>query len=253
MTCASCAVRIEKRLNKLDGVAADVNYATEKATVQFDHAVVSEDDLVAAVEAAGYQAVRPAAEAAEPADDTAPLRRRLIVSAVLSAPVLLLAMVDSLQFENWQWLSLNLATPVVLWGAWPFHRAAWVNLRHGTATMDTLVSVGVLAAWLWSVYALFVGEAGTNGMKMPFELIPRGGTRTDHIYLEVAAVVTTFLLAGCSNSVRRPSPSSTATVASDMCRSRNSRQDSGSWSGPVRRSPPMGSSKKGPPRSTCRC
>ena len=198
MTCASCAVRVEKRLNRLEGVKAHVNYATEKATVAFDRDAVSEDDLIAAVEAAGYQAVRPVADetTAEAPDETAPLRFRLIVSAILSTPVLLMAMISAFQFENWQWLSLNLATPVVLWGAWPFHRAAWINLRHGTATMDTLVSVGVLAAWLWSVYALFLGEAGMNGMKMPFELIPEAGAGIDHIYLEVAAVVTTFILAG---------------------------------------------------------
>jgi len=201
MTCASCAVRVEKKLNKLDGVAAQVNYATEKASVEFDPATVSEDDLVAAVESAGYQAIRPveaaaAADAADSVDDTAPLRWRLILSAALSAPVLVLAMVPALQFENWQWLSLNLATPVVLWGAWPFHRAAWVNLRHATATMDTLISVGVLAAWLWSLYALFFGDAGANGMKMPFELVPERGGGVHQIYLEVGAVVTTFMLAG---------------------------------------------------------
>src|SRR5204863_4958774 len=145
--------------------------------------------LVEAVEAAGYSATLPAAErptadAPAEADETAPLRRRLIVSALLSVPALLLSMIPALQFDNFQWLSLQLATPVVLWGAWPFHRAAWTNLKHGAATMDTLVSVGVLAAWLWSLYALFLGDAGMNDMRMSFDLIPRAGGTGDEIYLE---------------------------------------------------------------------
>jgi P-type Cu+ transporter len=200
MTCASCANRVERRLNDLDGVTASVNYATEKATVSFDADAVAPDELVAAVEAAGYQAVLPTeAPADEPAeaDETAPLRRRLLISALLSAPVLALAMIRPLQFDNWQWLSLQLATPVILWGAWPFHRAAWANLRHGAATMDTLISMGVLAAWGWSLYALFLGDAGMPDMRMSFDLIPdRAGAGASEIYLEVGAVVTTFLLAG---------------------------------------------------------
>jgi P-type Cu+ transporter len=201
MTCASCANRVERRLNKLDGVSATVNYATEKATVEFDPAAVAPEQLVEAVEAVGYGAALPAAatddaEAGPGEDASAPLRRRLVLSAVLSAPVLLLSMIPALQFDNWQWLALQLATPVVLWGAWPFHRAAWANLRHGAATMDTLVSVGVLAAWGWSLYALFVGDAGTTGMRMELELLPSPGAATDEIYLETAAVVTTFILAG---------------------------------------------------------
>jgi P-type Cu+ transporter len=202
MTCASCANRIERKLNTLDGVSASVNYATEKATVDFDPAAVEPAQLVAAVAAAGYRAALPATEPtpapAEPEerDETAPLRNRLLVSAVLSLPVLLIAMIPALQFDNWQWLSLQLATPVVLWGAWPFHRAAWANIRHGAATMDTLVSLGVLAAWLWSLYALFLGDAGANGMRMPFDLIPKAGAGGDQIYLDTASVVTTFILAG---------------------------------------------------------
>ena len=198
MTCASCANRIERKLNKLDGVSASVNYATEKASVQFDAAAVEPEALVAAVESAGYQAVLPSREEepAEKLDATAPLRRRLVVSGVLSAPLLALTMIGPLQFDNWQWLSLQLATPVVLWGAWPFHRAAWANLKHATATMDTLISVGVLAAWLWSLYALFLGDAGDPGMRMVFDLIPDSAGGTHEIYLEVAAVVTTFILAG---------------------------------------------------------
>jgi Cu+-exporting ATPase len=201
MTCASCANRIERRLNKLDGVTASVNYATEKARVDFDPGAVRPEQLVAAVEAAGYQAALPATETApagapaEP-DETAPLRRRLILAALLSVPALLMAMVPALQFDNFQWLSLNLVTPVVLWAAWPFHRAAWANLRHGAATMDTLISVGTLAAWLWSLYALFLGDAGMNDMRMAFDVIPKAGAGADQIYLETAGIVTTFLLAG---------------------------------------------------------
>jgi Cu+-exporting ATPase len=197
MTCASCANRIERKLNKLDGVTATVNYATEKASVEFDEAVAP-DQLLEAVEAAGYRAELPSAEPAGPAEERPdePLRRRLILSGVLSLPVLLISMVPAFQFDNWQWLALNLATPVVLWGAWPFHQAAWANLRHGTATMDTLVSVGVLSAWLWSVYALFIGDAGMPDMRMSFDLIPEAGAGADEIYLETASVVTTFILAG---------------------------------------------------------
>lgn len=204
MTCASCASRIERRLNKVDGVQASVNYATEKAAVTFDPGQVQAEDLVAAVEKAGYRATLPAPPAREagiepPAaeeDPTRALRRRLVWSAVLSLPVLLLSMVPVLQFDNWQWLALQLATPVVLWAGWPFHRAAWANLRHGTATMDTLVSVGTLAAWGWSLVALFLGDAGMTGMTMGFDLIPDRSASLDDIYFEVAAVVTTFILGG---------------------------------------------------------
>ena len=153
-----------------------------------------------AVEAEGYSATLPSAErTAEPEDaedPTAPLRRRLIISGLLSLPVLLMAMIPALQFDNWQWLSLNLATPVVLWGAWPFHKASWANLKHGAATMDTLISVGVLSAWLWSVYALFLGDAGMPDMRMSFDLVPSQGAGADEIYLETASIVTTFILAG---------------------------------------------------------
>jgi Cu+-exporting ATPase len=199
MTCASCANRVERKLNELDGVDASVNYATERATVAFDPAVVPAEQLVEAVEEAGYQAVLPDDETGRAdveVDETAPLRRRLIVSAALALPVLLLSMIPALQFDLWQWLALQLATPVVLWGAWPFHRAAWANLKHATATMDTLISIGVLAAWLWSLYALFLGDAGMTGMKMELDFLPSGGDGAGHIYLEVAAVVTVFILAG---------------------------------------------------------
>ena len=199
MTCASCANRIERKLNKLDGVTATVNYATETAYVEYADGLGVEQ-VIAAIAAAGYQAALPTAKAEsdEPAeqDPTARLRNRLIISALLSVPVLLISMISSLQFDNWQWLSLQFATPVVLWGAWPFHRAAWTNLKHATATMDTLISVGTLSAWLWSIYALFLGNAGDNGMRMVFNLIPSSGSGANEIYLETASIVTTFILAG---------------------------------------------------------
>jgi Cu+-exporting ATPase len=198
MTCASCAARIEKRLNKLDGVTATVNYATEQARVRTPDGV-SIDELIAQVEAAGYRAhaARPADETrVDETDETRSLRQRLIVSAILSLPVVVLAMVPALQFDYWQWLSLTLAAPVVTWGGWPFHRAAWMNLRHATATMDTLISVGVLAAFGWSLYALFIGDAGVPGMSHGFSLTVERDMGTSLIYLEVAAGVTTFILAG---------------------------------------------------------
>lgn len=201
MTCASCANRIERKLNKLDGVSATVNYATEKAKVTYD-ASVTTDDLVAAVEAAGYGASLPKPAAAEGSgvgeevDPVATLRQRLVVSAVLTVPVIAMAMAPALQFDNWQWLSLTLAAPVVVWGAFPFHKAAWTNLRHGTSTMDTLISLGTLAALGWSLYALFWGTAGTTGMKHPFELTIERSDGSGNIYLEAAAGVTTFILAG---------------------------------------------------------
>ena len=176
MTCASCANRIERRLNTLDGVTASVNYATERASVDFDAAAVAPEQLLAAVAEAGYRAALPAQPRED--DPTAPLGRRLLVSLALTVPVLALAMIAPLRFEHWQWPALALAAPVALWGAWPFHRAAWANLRHGAATMDTLISVGVLASFAWSLYALFVAD------------------RPDETYLEVAATVTVFMLAG---------------------------------------------------------
>jgi P-type Cu+ transporter len=205
MTCASCAARIEKKLNKLDGVSASVNYATEKAKVTFGEAVTT-GDLVSVVEATGYGATLPptpeqraAAEgkpaAAQP-DEAAALLQRLLVSLALTVPVVVMAMVPALQFDSWQWASLTLASPVVVWGAWPFHRAALTNARHGAATMDTLISVGVGAAYLWSLWALFVGDAGMPGMRMTFTLLPEQGAGTNEIYLEVAAAVTVFILAG---------------------------------------------------------
>jgi Cu+-exporting ATPase len=198
MTCASCANRIERKLNKLDGVSASVNYATEKATVEYDGGLVEPEQLVAAVESAGYRAVLPSDRPDDVAseDETAPLRQRLVVSALLTLPLLVLTMISPLQFDNWQWLTLTLAAPVVVWGALPFHRAAWANLKHGTATMDTLISLGVIAAFGWSLYALFLGDAGDPGMRMTFDLIPDRAGGTHEIYLEVASAVTVFILAG---------------------------------------------------------
>jgi Cu+-exporting ATPase len=224
MTCASCVARVEKSLQRLDGVEATVNLATEKAHVRYPDDV-SPGDLVARVAAAGYRATLDH-DVQDPADqghaDQHPaahdgagdqdghgsgghrhdvgtveeLRARVLISAALSLPVVVLAMVPALQFDDWQWLSLTLAAPVVVWGAWPFHRAMWINLKHGTATMDTLVSVGVLAAFGWSLYALFLGDAGAEGMRHGFSLTSDPGEASSQIYLEVAAGVTTFILAG---------------------------------------------------------
>ena len=181
MSCASCAARVEKMLNRVDGVVATVNFATEQATVDYPD-TVTHQDLVAVVQDTGYTATLPAdveasATPDEPNEATS-WRRRLSISAALSVPVVLLSMVPALQFDSWQWLALALASPVAVWGAWPFHRAALANLRRRAATMDTLISVGVTAAYLWSVWALLYGDAGS------------------HLYLEVATAVTTFILAG---------------------------------------------------------
>ncbi|MFF0048570.1 heavy metal translocating P-type ATPase [Streptomyces sp. NPDC005498] len=250
MTCASCAARIEKKLNRMDGVTATVNYATEKARVEFG-AGTRLADVIATVEKTGYTAQPlqrpaptaaaspvppPATERTPPADETGPtekavtdaadtkdtvdatpparptvtadaadtdaagalsvLRQRLVVSAVLAAPVALLAMVPAFQFDNWQWLSLTLAAPVVVWGGLPFHRASWTNLRHGAATMDTLVSIGTLAAFGWSLWALFFGDAGMTGMRHGFDFTVSRTEGSSTIYLEVAAGVITFILLG---------------------------------------------------------
>ncbi|MFF2372135.1 heavy metal translocating P-type ATPase [Agromyces sp. NPDC058110] len=244
MTCASCAARVEKKLNRMPGVEATVNYATEKASIRLTDGV-SVDDAIATVEATGYTATAPSpkataaaadlasagagrADAGDPRttsagshddgsaherDGAASLRRRLIVSTVLAVPVVALSMIPALQFTNWQWLAFALALPVALWGAWPFHRAAWINLRHGAATMDTLVSVGVLAALAWSAYALFFGHAGMPGMTMSFELFTAPGAGADEIYLEVAAAVTVFVLAGRYAEARAKRSSTAAITA----------------------------------------
>ncbi|MFF8710854.1 heavy metal translocating P-type ATPase, partial [Streptomyces sp. NPDC015184] len=220
MTCASCAARVEKKLNRMDGVTATVNYATGKARVSYGPGT-GLADLIATVERTGCTA-RPVdrPEAAPPApppdadvdveprtdtdadtgsgapEEVGALRQRLIVSAVLAAPVVVLAMVPALQFDHWQWLSLTLAAPVVVWGGLPFHRAAWTNLRHGAATMDTLISIGTLAAFGWSLWALFLGDAGMPGMRHGFDLTVSRTGGTSALYLEVAAGVITFILLG---------------------------------------------------------
>ncbi|MFJ2926541.1 heavy metal translocating P-type ATPase [Streptomyces massasporeus] len=201
MTCASCAARVEKKLNRMDGVSATVNYATEKARITCPEGT-EVADLIATVVKTGYTAEEPAPprEEASTAEDEDPeltaLRGRLVVSAALAVPVILLAMIPALQFDNWQWLSLTLAAPVVVWGGLPFHRAAWTNARHGAATMDTLVSLGTLAAFGWSLWALFLGDAGMPGMRHPFELTVSRGDGASSIYLEVASGVTAFILLG---------------------------------------------------------
>ncbi|MDP1877421.1 MAG: heavy metal translocating P-type ATPase [Actinomycetota bacterium] len=203
MTCASCALRIEKKLNRMPGVQATVNYATEKAHVVLP-ADVSVEDAIRTVEATGYAARTPAPPASagdvvldpERDPELESLRTRLTVSTVLTVPVVLMAMVPLLQFTYWQWASLALASPVVIWGALPFHRAAWTNLRHGAATMDTLISLGVLAAYAWSLWALFIGGAGEPGMTMGFTFLPMDESAAPEIYLEVASAVTVFILTG---------------------------------------------------------
>ncbi|MEV5670799.1 heavy metal translocating P-type ATPase [Streptomyces sp. NPDC052503] len=211
MTCASCAARIEKKLNRMEGVEATVNYATEKARVAYAEDV-SVDDLIATVEATGYSARRPAPPRPGPGDtdgrgdgpaedepvdtELRSLRQRLVTATVLAVPVIAMAMVPALQFTYWQWLSLTLAAPVVTYAAWPFHRAAWTNARHGAATMDTLISVGTSAAFLWSLWALFLGTAGTPGMTHPFAFTIGRSDGAGNIYLEAAAGVTAFILAG---------------------------------------------------------
>ncbi|MEU9453614.1 heavy metal translocating P-type ATPase [Streptomyces sp. NPDC048277] len=203
MTCASCAARVEKKLNRMDGVTATVNYATEKARVTYPGGV-QVADLIATVEKTGYTAEEPSPPEpqsqpeAEPGRDPelAALRHRLLVSVLLAAPVVLLAMVPALQFDNWQWLSLTLTAPVVVWGGWQFHRAAWTNARHGAATMDTLVSVGTLAAFGWSLWALFLGDAGMAGMHDEFRFTVSRMDSASTIYLEVAAGVVALILLG---------------------------------------------------------
>lgn len=205
MSCAACAAHIEKDLNKMPGVSASVNYATEKATItkSGDFGV---KDFIKTVENAGYQVFKredtesentennPDSSGIE--DELSALRKRLLISAMLAAPVILLAMIPPLQFDYWQWVSLALATPVTLWGAYPFHRAAFLNAKRGVTTMDTLISLGTLAAFIWSLFALFLGDAGMRGMTHDFELIARPGEASSHIYLEVCSGVTVFILAG---------------------------------------------------------
>ncbi|NNV08177.1 heavy metal translocating P-type ATPase, partial [Geobacillus sp. MMMUD3] len=207
MTCASCANRIEKKLNKLEGITASVNYATEKASVTTPDGY-DPQLLIAEVEKTGYTAKMPAPRAEGSSDapgedpesvedaELRSLRNRLLTSAVLAVPVIALAMIPALQFDYWGFASLVLAAPVVIWAGWPFHRAAWMNLKHGTATMDTLISVGTTAALLWSIVALFFGTAGDRGMTHAFEFTISRSDGLSSIYLEVAAGVITFILLG---------------------------------------------------------
>ncbi|GAA3116830.1 hypothetical protein GCM10020254_74540 [Streptomyces goshikiensis] len=206
MTCAACVNRVEKRLARIEGVSATVNLATGRARVSHP-AAVTVGDLLAAVERAGYSAELPAPpppERAQPPDPAASPesggdreeRQRLLVTALLSVPVLALSMAPVLQFRNWQWLCFVLAAPVVVWSSWPFHARAVRGLRHAAATMDTLVSLGVAASFCWSAYALFLGGAGTPGMRMPFTLLPSAGGEVAHVYLEAAVGVPLFVLAG---------------------------------------------------------
>jgi Cu+-exporting ATPase len=217
MTCASCAMRIEKRLNRLEGVEASVNYATEQASVFYAPAKLGPAELVAAIERAGYTAPLPARE---PGAGTGPARRpgtrlrvRLMFSAAASLPLLLLGMIPALQFDNWQWLSMQLATPVLFWAGWPFHRAAWTNLRHGTATMDTLISIGTIAAWTWSVVSLFFLGAGDPGMRHALSFVPERGGPAGDVYFEVVGVVITFMLAGRTFEARAKRRASSALRA----------------------------------------
>ncbi|MGW2718998.1 heavy metal translocating P-type ATPase [Streptomyces sp. NPDC001492] len=202
MTCASCAARVEKKLNRMDGVTATVNFATEKAKVTYP-AGIQVADLIATVVKTGYTAEQPPPPQPEPAEEQAAedpepasYQQRFTISALLALPVVLLSMIPALQFDNWQWLALTLAAPVVVWGGLPFHKAAWTNARHGAATMDTLVSVGTLAAFGWSLWALFLGDAGMAGMHDEFRFTVSRTDGASTIYLEVAAGVVAFILLG---------------------------------------------------------
>ena len=288
MTCASCAARIEKRLNKLDGVTASVNFATERASVDFP-ATVAPGDLVAAVESAGYSAALPAPPRSSAhghghdhvADDdegvvprpavgsAADLRQRLIVSTVLGVPVIAMAMIPALQFRYWQWLSLTLASPVIIWGAYPFHLATWRNARHGATTMDTLVSLGTLSAYLWSLWALFFGDAGMPDMTMPFSFTvtrARAPTRSTSRWRRASPSSCSRAATSrpgpsgararpcgpCSSSGPRTWPCS-ATASRSGCRSTRWWSATASWCGRARRSPPTAWSRRARRPSTRRC
>ncbi|MCK2199766.1 heavy metal translocating P-type ATPase [Corynebacterium callunae] len=227
MTCTSCSARVERKLNKLEGVTASVNYATESAQVSYDPSLVAPEQLIKTVEGAGYGAFSmtstPAQEEEHTPDgqdridaareeEAADLKHRLLISAALSVPIVLLSMVPALQFNNWQWAVLTMVTPVFFWGGAPFHKATWANLKHGSFTMDTLVSLGTAAAYLWSLWALFLGTAGHAGMKMQFHLFPTESTMDD-IYLETVAVVISFLLLGRWFEVKAKGQSSAALRA----------------------------------------
>lgn len=229
MTCTSCSGRVERKLNKLDGVEATVNFATESASVSYDPTKVDADRLIETVRGAGYDAFTMGDQHASavdsgPEEDTevvgdrheqareaeaTDLKSRLIGSTILSVPVVAISMIPSLQFMNWQWALLVMSTLIYFYGGAPFHRATLTNLRHGSTTMDTLVSLGTTAAYLWSLWALFFGNAGHPGMVMEMSLLPRRDGM-DHIYLETIAVVITFLLLGRWFEVRAKGQSSAA-------------------------------------------
>jgi Cu+-exporting ATPase len=243
MTCAACVRRVEKKLGRLDGVTATVNLATAMARVSHP-ADVTPEDLVKAVERAGYQAALPVREEQraaedhtddEPADDTRQERERLLVTALLAVPVLVLSMVPGLQFRNWQWLCFALAAPVAVWSAWPFHQRALRGLRHAAATMDTLVSLGVAASFSWSAYALFFGGAGDPGMRMPFSLLPSASDGTADIYLEAVVSVPLFVLAGrfLEARARRGTGAALRSLARLAAKEVSVRDDHGERSVPV--------------------
>jgi Cu+-exporting ATPase len=239
MTCSSCATRIERKLNRMDGVHASVNYATERATVEFDPAVAGAELIAETIEQTGYHAVLPSEGARPqplPDDATAALARRLCASAALSAPVLALAMIPALQFDGWQWLSLLLASIVVGWAGFPFHRAAVLSLRHGTATMDTLISVGTLAALSWSAVAVLFRGAGGLDYRMSYEWTLAAGGGAKDIYFEVACVVTTFC--GRWPSWARRRSACWPTDRSSGCRSSGSPSPTCSWCDRASGSPP---------------
>ncbi len=270
MTCGACAARIERRLNRLDGVAATVNYATGRAYFS-SLGGRDPDELIGVITSTGYTAelpVPPAQDGVPPADpESRALARRLAVCVPLAVAVIVLAMAPAAQFTGWQWVSLALAAPVAVWGAWPLHRAAWYGLGHGTATMDTLVSVGVAASFGWSVYALLFGGAGMTGMRMSFAFT-FGQASGQTLYLEVAAGVTTAVLAGryleARARVRSGSAlaalaalgAKTVAVLRDGTEQRvpaaRSPPGRSSWSGRGRRSPPTGWWPRAVPRSTPR-
>ncbi|MEJ5997848.1 heavy metal translocating P-type ATPase [Corynebacterium sp. H130] len=212
MTCTSCSSRVERKLNKVDGVEATVNFATETASVTFDPALIDATDIIAVIEKTGYGAFEKTEEV-EPEQESASLARRLVPSALLAVPIMAISMLPSLQFTYWQWVVLALATPVYAWGGWPFHRASLTNLRHGAFTMDTLISLGTTAAYLWSLVALFFGGAGKPGMKMHMSLSAHSMNGMDSIYLETASMVVVFLLLGRWFEARAKGRSSEALKA----------------------------------------
>ncbi|AMO91911.1 copper-translocating P-type ATPase [Corynebacterium simulans] len=223
MTCTSCSSRVQRKLNKVDGVTANVNFATETAAIEYNPATANPESLIEVVRGAGYDAFTMGDDSSNtegPEDDADPaaaaraqesrdLLRRTLISAALSTPVMLVSMLPSLQFNNWQWAAAILATIVYIFGGAPFHKATWVNLRHGSFTMDTLISMGTTAAYFWSLYAMFFGTAGQPGMKMHMELMSNHA-QMDHIYLESVGMVITFLLLGRWFEVKAKGQSSEA-------------------------------------------